>query len=141
MPSDPPRRHSSPLAHEANFCFAPNQWVRFFVNLKQRANDYDYVDMWVADETRDPIQVLMNVPISVRPTGRTPNSIQKFWLEFNTSTDDYLRLDNRPLVAYFRNFVALHDGRSPQPAHSAGAWCTGVDGPAAPRNVRIFQGS
>ena len=131
-----------PLGPRANFCFAPNQWVRFFVNLKQRTNDYDYVDMWMADERRDPIQVLFNVPISVRPSGRNPNSIQKFWLEFNTSSDDYFRADNRPLVAYVRNFVALRDVSDPRsllirPVPGAQA----VDGPSAPRNVRIFQGS
>jgi hypothetical protein len=131
-----------PLGPRAAFCFNPNQWVRFFLNIRQRANDYDYVDMWVADETRDPVQVLFNVPISVPPGGKFPNSIQKFWLEFNTSTDDYLRLDNRPLVSYVRNFVALRDNDDPRnllvrPVPGAQA----VEGPAAPRNVRIIQGS
>jgi hypothetical protein len=138
----PAATSQQPLGPRANFCFAANQWVRFFLHLRQRTRDYDYVDMWVADESRDPVQVLMNVPISVRPTGRTPNSIQKFWLEFNTSTDDYMRLDNRPLVAYVRNFVALQDPGDPRsllirPVPGAQA----VSGPAAPRNVRIFQGS
>ena len=131
-----------PLGPRAEFCFAPNQWVRFFMFLRQRANDYDYVDMWMADETQNPVQVLMNVPISVRPDGRTPNSIAKFWLEFNTSDDNYYRVDNRPLVSYVRNFVALRDtadARSllirPVPGAQA------VSGPGAPRNVRIVQGS
>jgi hypothetical protein len=131
-----------PLGPRAAFCFNPNQWIRFFLNVRQRANDYDYVDMWVADETRDPVQVLFNVPISVPPSGKFPNSIQKFWLEFNTSTDDYFRLDNRPLVSYVRNFVALRDNDDPRnllirPVPGAQA----VEGPAAPRNVRIIQGS
>ena len=131
-----------PLGPRAPFCLQPNQWVRFFLNLRQRANDYDYVDMWVADETRDPVQVLFNVPISVRPSGKTPNSIAKFWIEFNTSEDEYFRLDNRPLVAYVRNFVALRDNDDPRnllirPVPGAQA----VEGPAAPRNVRIIQGS
>jgi hypothetical protein len=131
-----------PLGPRGAFCFAPNQWVRFFMHIKQRANDYDYVDMWVADETQDPVQVLMNVPISVRPTGKAPNSIYKFWLEFNTSVDSYFRIDNRPLVAYVRNFVALRDTADPRnllvrPVPGAQP----VAGPAAPRNVRIIQGS
>ena len=131
-----------PLGPRAPFCFNANQWVRFFVNLRQRANDYDYVDMWVADETRDPVQVLFNVPISVPPKGRFPNSITKFWLEFDTSSDKYFRVDNRSLVAYVRNFVALRDNDDPRsllvrPVPGAQP----VDGPAAPRNVRIIQGS
>jgi hypothetical protein len=131
-----------PISPKADFCFAPNQWVRFFMHLRQRANDYDYVDMWLADETQDPVQVLVNIPISVRPTGKTPNSIKMFWLEYNTSTDSYYRLDNRPLVSYFRNFVALRDTPDPRsflirPVPGAEP----VSGPAAPRNVRIVQGS
>jgi hypothetical protein len=131
-----------PLGPKADFCLAPNQWVRFFMHIRQKSNDYDYVDMWLADESQDPVQVLFNVPVSVRSTGKTPNSIQKFWLEFNTSTDTYYRLDNRSLVAYVRNFVALRDTPDPRsllvrPVPGAEP----VSGPAAPRNVRIIQGS
>jgi hypothetical protein len=133
-------RATQPLDQSADFCLKPNQWVRFFVNVRQRANDYDYVDMWVADETQDPIQILSNVAISVRPTGKTPNSIQKFWIELNTSTDDYLRLDGRDLVTYVRNFVALRDSGDPRPMlirPVPGAQA--APGPSAPRNVRIVS--
>lgn len=131
-----------PVGPRADFCFAPNQWVRFFMFLRQRANDYDYVDMWIADETQDPVQVLFNVPLSVRPDGKFPHSIAKFWLEYNTSVDTYYRLDNRPLVSYFRNFVALRDLADPRsllvrPVPGAEA----ANGPSAPRNVRIISGS
>jgi hypothetical protein len=96
----------------------------------------------MADESQEPVQVLMNIPISVRPTGPTPNSIAKFWAEFNTSSDDYFRLDNRDLVAYIRNFVGLIDAGDVRsllvrPVPGAAA----VGGPSAPRNVRIVQGS
>jgi hypothetical protein len=98
--------------------------------------------MWVADETHDPVQTLMNVPVSVRPTGKTPNSIQKFWLEFNTSTDAYTRLDNRELVAYVRNFVALRDTADPRPLLARPVpGAAAAPGPSAPRNVRILPGS
>jgi hypothetical protein len=138
----PAATSKEPLGPNAAFCMAPNQWVRFFVNIRQRASDYDYVDMWVADESQDPVQVLFNVPISVRPDGKTPNSIAKFWLEFNTSVDTYYRIDNRPLVSYVRNFVALRDTPDPRsllvrPVPGAEP----VAGPSAPRNVRIIQGS
>lgn len=132
-----------PLGPNAGFCLAANQWVRFFMNIRQRANDYDYVDFWIADESQEPVQVLFNVPISVRPDGKYPNSIYRFWLEFNTSVDTYYRLDNRPLVSYVRNFVALRDNPDPRsllvrPVPGAEA---PNNGPSAPRNVRILSGS
>jgi hypothetical protein len=135
-------KREQPLDRSGDFCIKPNQWVRFFVQINQRSNDYDYVDMWVADETQEPVQVLSNVAISVRPSGLTPNSIAKFWLEFNSSVDDHFRIDNRDLVSYVRNFVALRDNNDPRsllvrPVPGAQA----QPGPAPPRNVRIIQGS
>jgi hypothetical protein len=98
--------------------------------------------MWVADETTEPLQVLVNVPISVRPTGGTPNSIQKFWVELNSSSDEYLRVDNRDLVVYVRNIVALRDTADVRPLLIRPApGAQAVPGPAAPRNVRIISGS
>lgn len=90
-----------------SFCMAPNRWTRFWLRIEQRANDYDYMDFWVADETRNAVQVYRRIPISVRPTGTPVNSIHKFWVEFNTSSADFSRGDMRDLVAYLRNFVAL----------------------------------
>jgi hypothetical protein len=137
----PGATNNFPLSPHGDFCYAPNQWVRFFLHIRQRANDYDYVDMWAADETQEPVQVLVNIPISVRGDGRTPNSISKFWIEFNTSDDEYYRRDNRELVAYVRNFAALRDPgdiRSLLVRPTPGA--KPVLGPAAPRNVRIISG-
>jgi hypothetical protein len=99
----------TPLRPSVEFCMFPNTWNRFFVRIRQRANDYDYMDAWVADETRDPVQVLADMPLSVRPTGATPNVIAKFWLEFNSSEDAYLRTDDRDLVSYVRNVAVLRD--------------------------------
>jgi hypothetical protein len=84
-------------------------WVRWFLRLEQRANDYDPVDLWVADETRDPVRLVQNALVSVRPTGRFPNVVYQWWVEFNTSTDDYQRVDNRELIAYVRNLAVLRD--------------------------------
>ena len=99
----------------APFCIEPNTWVRFFLFIRQRADNYDPVDIWLADERRDPVQVVVSAPVSVRPTGLSPNSIAKFWIEFNSSNDDLHRVDERDLVAYVRNFVALRDVRDPGP--------------------------
>jgi hypothetical protein len=122
------------------FCAKPNTWVRWWIRINQKANDWDDLDAWVADETTGPVQVLRGLKLSVIPTGGLPNSIADFWLEFNTSTEAFLRPDSRDLVAYVRNFVALKDvgdvsnllirpvpGAAPTP------------GPAAPKNVRIFR--
>lgn len=104
----PGTTNKEPIGPKAgSFCAAPNRWTRFWVRIEQRPNDYDYMDMWVADETRDPVQIYRHIPISVRPTGSPGNSIDKFWLEFNTSSTGFVRGDSRDLVAYVRNFVAL----------------------------------
>ena len=55
-----------------DFCIAPNTWVRFFLSIRQRANDYDLVNVWVADERREAIHYVVDEPVSVRPTGPTP---------------------------------------------------------------------
>jgi hypothetical protein len=89
------------------FNIKPNTWSRFWVRIEQRANDFDYMDFWVADANNDPVQIYEQLPISVRPDGANPNVIKKFWLEFNTSVDYLTRMDYRDMVAYVRNFVAL----------------------------------
>ena len=129
------------LGPRGDFCITPNTWTRFFLHIRQKANDYDVVDVWVSDETRDAVQVVMGAPVSVRPTGRTPNSIAKFWVEFNSSTDTLLRSDQRDLVAYVRNFVALRDVQNPQSllARPAPGVPSAAAPPAAPRNLRIAQ--
>jgi hypothetical protein len=124
----------------SELCAKPNTWIRFWVRINQRAQDYDYVDAWAADETTEAVQILRNLPISVRPSGKTPHQIGKFWLEFNTSTDTYLRLDERDLVSYVRNFVALRNVSNVasllvRPVPGAAP----LPGPAPPRNVRIVS--
>ena len=91
------------------FAINPNTWTRFWIRIEQRANDYDYVDMWVADENTEPVQIYSHIPVSMHSsdTPATNNSIFKSWLEFNTSHDIFVRGDLRDLVTYVRNFVAL----------------------------------
>lgn len=95
------------------FPMMPNRWTRQWVLVDQRANDYDRLSVWVSDTETDAVQVYDDVPVSVRSTGATPNSIDKFWLEFNTSTA-YLpqgRIDAGfvDLVAYVRTIAVLKD--------------------------------
>lgn len=138
------------LPKVSDFCMFPNRWTRWWVKLEQRANDYDYMSMWVADEVTGPIQIYANVPLSVEPDSEpSPNSVVKWWLEQNTSSDDIKgsrAIDFRDLVSYVRNFVALvnpptdvrplllrplNDGSLPPPA----------PGPIAPRNLRVVGGN
>jgi hypothetical protein len=111
----PGAKTNDPLTPRGEFSILPNTWTRFFVQFDQRVDDYDLVDMWVADEKRDAVQVLSKIPISVRSRGAKPNSILAFQAEFNSSNDGLLRSDLRDLVAYVRNFVALQDVRDVQP--------------------------
>lgn len=91
------------LPKAADFIIKPNVWTRFWIVIDQRANDYDYVDYWIADVNRAPVQLYAHVPISIG------GSLSKFWLEYNTSTDRFVRGDLRDLVSYVRNVVALRD--------------------------------
>jgi hypothetical protein len=93
----------------ASFIVKPNTWTRFWIRIQQRANDYDLMDFWVADEQRNPVQIYRQIPISVRPTGTPANSIYSLWLEYNTSTDTFVRQTPRDLVSYVRNVVVLRD--------------------------------
>jgi len=122
-----------------DFILKPNTWTRYWVQIQQRANDYDYLNFWIADESRNAVQIYRNIPLSVRPTGKAPNSIQSFVVEFNTSTSEFVRGDTRDLVAYVRNYVALRDAGDPtnllvRPSESLK---TGL--PGAVRNVRIYR--
>ena len=45
----------------------------------------------------------------MRPTGTPANAIHSLWLEYNTSTDAFVRGTDRDLVSYVRNIVVLRD--------------------------------
>jgi hypothetical protein len=121
------------------FIIRPNTWTRYWVQIQQRANDYDYMDFWMADETANPVQIYRKIPLSVRTTGSDPNSIQTFLLEFNTSTDAYVRGDTRDLVTYVRNFVSLRDAGDPSGLLVRPSEVPKSGVPSAPKNVRIYR--
>jgi hypothetical protein len=101
---------TEPLSPQlAKFVYKPNRWVRFWYLIEQRANDYDYVSAWIADENNDPVQMYNHLPISVRTNSSPANSIEEFYLEFNTSTEDYTRGNDRDFVSYVRNLAVLID--------------------------------
>ncbi len=91
-----------------SFILKPNVWIRHWVQIQQRASDYEIMNAWIADETRDPVQLFSNVLLSLSGGGTSPNTIPKFLVEFNTSTDT-IKPGRGDLVAYVRNFVALRN--------------------------------
>jgi hypothetical protein len=92
----------------ASFILKPNVWVRYWILIEQRANDYDYMTFWAADATRDAVKLFDRVPLSLPKTGSVVNSISKFLVEFNTSESKVLP-GRGDFVAYVRNVIALRD--------------------------------
>jgi hypothetical protein len=86
------------------FTIHPNRWTRFFVRIEHKAEGPSLLDYWVADAETAPVQILRQIPVTIPAAG-----IDKFWLEFNTSTDRFVRGDLRELVAYVRNIAVLRD--------------------------------
>lgn len=99
------------LPRRAEFCQVPGRWVRSWVLIEQRANDYDYMSFWLADEDRNAVQIYDRIPLSVEPDSKPiADRISEFWIELNSSWDklsDSRARDGRDLVVYVRNFVAL----------------------------------
>jgi hypothetical protein len=122
------------------FVIKPNRWIRYWVVVKQVANDYDPLDMWIADEVTAPVHVYVNVPKSLRTGG-----VREFWAEFNTSTNPFVRGSQRDFVTYIRNFVALRDVSYPEglmvkpdgTATLTNSSSTGA--PKPPSNLRIVS--
>jgi hypothetical protein len=129
---------------QSTFILYPNRWTRYWLVVEQRANDYDYVDMWVADEVQNPTLIYKRIPASTFSKG-TP-SIKKFWLEFNDSAarlPEERALNPRDMVAYVRNFAAMMNLtdvapllQRPVPGVLPGDTSSG---PGAPKNVRVFR--
>jgi hypothetical protein len=131
----PSASDNEPLSPQmASFTIEPNRWVRFWVLVNQRANDYDRVSVWIADENSEPVQTHNQVPVSVRN-----GTIEEFYVEFNTSTEQFVRGDTRDLVAYVRNFVALQDVSSPLTLLQRPTAGDIAGAPPTPRNLRIVR--
>lgn len=89
-----------------NLVIKPGRWVRHWFAFDQRPNDYDDLSWWLADEQEGPVALYDRVPINIG-RGSAAQRIEKFWLEFNTSTDAIVRTGEFDLVAYVRNVVVL----------------------------------
>jgi hypothetical protein len=112
--SGPGITNAEALPHVGDFIIRPNVWVRYWLLVDQRANDYDYVSMWTADASTGPVQIFNRLPLSVPITGAKPNSLDTMWLEWNTSYN-FVPEGRGDEVTYQRNFVALQDYGDPTP--------------------------
>lgn len=92
------------------FNVTPNTWTRFWWILdttQTPTTNLVAISLWVADEAREARQLLDRFQQTPRP-GAT--RIEKFWLEFNTSSSRNLITPDRPwMIAYVRNVVVLRD--------------------------------
>jgi hypothetical protein len=98
-----------PMAGE--FGVRPETWTRYWLFVEPDG-DWYRLFLWVADETRDPVQLYNGLQVRPRTSeGRaTRASMDGTWdifrLEFNTSTSGTLERD---LVGYARNVVMVQN--------------------------------
>lgn len=90
----------------ADFQIAPETWTRYVVLLEVPAfgSGDVLISLWVCDKTRPPVQVQARTPWRRDAPGR----IEKFWLEFNTSTDA-VAPTRGPLTIYHSSVAILRD--------------------------------
>lgn len=82
-----------------------NRWHTWYVHFDLRPDDYDLMNVWVADEVTDPVHIFQDIATKAWQPGVPNGSIQAFWVELNTSDFERFRLDDRQFVCYIRNFV------------------------------------
>jgi hypothetical protein len=110
-----------------NFIIRPNVWTRWWVKVKQQANDFDLFSMWVADENNDPVLIFDSIPFSVSGTlDPTKQRMIEFEIALGNSNSQFLRgwKDNIPgqffdFVNYFRNWFVLRWTHATEPADLA----------------------
>jgi hypothetical protein len=115
-----------------NFTIKAQTWTRYWVLLEQKVNgdSWTRASLWIADPGRGPVQIFNRLAFTVL------GGVDRFWLEFNTSTEP-VAPGRGPLVAYVRNVVMLRDAPNPTSLmQRPGA--SGPLPPGAPRNLRII---
>ena len=77
-------------------------WTRYWVLIEQRADDWDLMSLWVADENNDAVKIIDRLQFAVKGT------LHAFWLEYNTSSKGKgAALGER--VGYARNVAMLRN--------------------------------
>jgi hypothetical protein len=86
----------------AEFGIMPETWTRYWVYFRP-AGEWHTFSVWMADETRAPVQLINALQMKPSPGG---DGWESFWLEYNTSSAS-IPATRGPLVAYIRNVVML----------------------------------
>jgi hypothetical protein len=102
---------STPITPYNQWNVKPERWVRHWQLIEYGMDPQGWrnnppgtlMSLWVADEDRGAVQIYNRMQVTLYPPG-----VQKFWIEFNTSTND-VKAKRPDLVAYFRNIVMLKD--------------------------------
>jgi hypothetical protein len=101
----------TPATPYRQFNVRPERWVRHWQLIEYGMDPEPWrsdppgtlMSLWVADEDRQPLQVYDRLQVTLWPPG-----IRKFWIEFNTSTNE-VKVGRPNLIAYVRNIVILKD--------------------------------
>jgi hypothetical protein len=126
----------------AEFPMATGAWTRFFVRVEFTAGDpYASVSLWVADETRDPVAILLDRRILNFEPGTMADPqglLDSFWVEFNHSQGR----TGGEMIGYVRNVIVLKDvpdvGRwLRRPVGTGGPGRAGASKLSAPRGLRV----
>jgi hypothetical protein len=120
-------------------------WTRYWalMQLPPYGSGDVLLTLWAADVNRNAVKIYDRYPWK----RDAPGMIEKFWLEFNTSTD-YVVPTRGPITSYVRNVAILRDvadpttllqrpysTTSPPPSESSPTSAA----PAPPTNVRIVR--
>jgi hypothetical protein len=129
-------KDNAPLTPAGEFTMTPQRWIRYWWLIDVR-DDWDVVSMWMADEDRDPVQLVDGLQIDA-----TNGRVDKFWLEYNTSTSG-APPERGPLVGYVRNVSMLRNVADPKsllirPSAGEPLPPPPPGRPGAPRNLRII---
>jgi hypothetical protein len=134
----------------SEFPVAARAWTRFFTRVEFNAGDpYATVSFWIADETRDPVAILLDRRIQNFEPGTLEDPqglLDSFWVEFNHSQG---RVGGE-MIGYVRNVVVLkdvpdvstwlkrphRDASAPRQTRPVGAQRTNL---SAPRGVRVVR--
>ena len=87
------------------FNIKADTWTRYWVVVEHVIGDWDRFSLWVADPTREPVQIYDRIPLELNAATGV-QTLVKFWYELNTSLD-VIKAGRPTLVSYVRNFVAL----------------------------------
>jgi hypothetical protein len=115
-------------------------WTRYWalMDVPPYGSGDVLLTLWVADVNRDAVKIYDRFPWKRDVPGR----IEKFWLEFNTSTD-YVVPTRGPITNYVRNIVVLRNPTDPtallQRPDSSNLPPSTSGAPAPPTNVRIIR--